>query len=60
MDEDPIGIIYIMLLSDMENLLSIWEKVLSIAKVTKFGEYCIKKRESAISSKIFINYNILI
>ena len=49
-----------MLLSDMENLLSIWEKVLSIAKVTKFGEYCIKKRESAISSKNFINYNILI
>ena len=44
----------------MENLLSIWENVLSIVKVTKFGKYCIKKRESAISSKTFINYNILI
>jgi len=53
-------IIYIMILSDMENLLSVWENVLSITKVTKSGEYSIKKRESAISSKIVINYNILI
>ena len=53
-------IIYIMILSDMENLLSVRENVLSIAKVTKSGEYCIKKRESVISSKIVINYNILI
>ena len=44
----------------MENLLSVWENVLSIASVTKSGEYYIKKRESAISSKNFINYNILI
>ena len=44
----------------MENLLSVRENVLSIAKVTKSGEYCIKKRESVISSKIVINYNILI
>ena len=49
-----------MMLSDMENLLSVRENVLSIAKVTKSGEYCIKKRESVISSKIVINYNILI
>ena len=55
-----IVIIYIMILSDMENLLSVRENVLSIAKVTKSGEYCIKKRESVISSKIVINYNILI
>ena len=44
----------------MENLLSVRENVLSIAKVTKSEEYCIKKRESVISSKIVINYNILI
>ena len=47
-------------LSDMENLLSVWENVLSIASVTKSGEYYIKKRESATSSKIFINSNIII
>ena len=29
-----VGIIYIMLLSDLENLLSVWENVLSIANVT--------------------------
>ena len=59
-DDQVESIIYIMILSDMENLLSVRENVLSIAKVTKSGEYCIKKRESVISSKIVINYNILI
>ena len=53
-------IIYIMMLSDMENLLSVWENVLSIAKVTKYGQYCIKERESAIISKIVINFYIVI
>ena len=55
-----IEIIYIIILSDMENLLSVWENVLSIASVTKSGEYYIKKRESATSSKIFINSNTII
>ena len=53
-------IIYIMMLSDMENLLSVWENVLSIAKVTKYGQYCIKERESAIISKIVTNFYIVI
>ena len=44
----------------MENLLSVWENVLSIASVTKTGECYIKKRESATSSKIFINSNTII
>ena len=48
------------MLSDMENLLSVWENELSIASVTKSGEYYIKKRESATSSKIFINSNTII
>ena len=53
-------IIYIMMLSDMENLLSVWENVLSMAKVTKCGQYCIKEKESAIISKIVINFYIVI
>ena len=44
----------------MENLLSVWENVLSMAKVTKYGQYCIKERESAIISKIVINFYIVI
>ena len=53
-------IIYIMMLSDMENLLSVWENVLSMAKVTNSGQYCIKEKESAIISKIVINFYIVI
>ena len=37
-------IIYIMLLSDLENLLSVWENVLSIANVTLSREYCLQKK----------------
>ena len=44
----------------MENLLSVWENVLSMAKVTKCGQYCIKEKESAIISKIVINFYIVI
>ena len=33
-EDDDDDIIYIMLLSDLEKLLSVWENVLSIANVT--------------------------
>ena len=48
--EASTNIIYIMILSDMENLLSVGENVLSMAKVTKYGQYFIKERESATHS----------
>ena len=49
-----------MLLSDTENLLSVWENVLSVAIVIWSGESCIQERESVINDRIVISYNILI
>ena len=52
------------MLSDLENYLSVWENKLLITNITYSWYicvvYCIKKSESVISSKIVINFYIVI
>ena len=53
-----------MMLSDLENFLSVWENKLLITNITYSWyicvEYCIKKSESVISSKIVNLFYIVI